>query len=198
MMAAFVIVAFGLTPAGADEPFFPDLVFDANREHNDFVVDWYSKALKAMKEPSLWKLSQKDRSATVYRFLWLPTFSRPVAVRVVRSSEGAMLHAVLLDGQGGYDPGKIIVSRSAKLGEKQWEEFLRYLAKVKLWEMPTNDPGPGGKDGDQCILEAAVAGKYHIVDRWSPNATGEYADLCRSMLSLSGLDVMNAWKRYRE
>src|SRR5271166_4529571 len=103
MMAVALVVAVGLIRADgvaqADEPFFPDLVFDTDREGNDFIVEWYSKHLKAMKEQSLWKLSQKDRSSTVYRFLWLPTFHHPVSVRLVRSSEGVILHAVSLDGR---------------------------------------------------------------------------------------------------
>jgi hypothetical protein len=173
-------------------------VFDASRKNNDFVVEWYSKPLKAMKEPSLWQLSKTDRSATVYRFLWLPTFHRPVSVRLVRSSEGTILHAVLLDGRGGYEPGKIIVSKTVKISAKQWESFQRLLDKVQFWEMPSKDPGNFGKDGDQLILEGVRAGKYHIVDRWSPDAGDDYTKLCRYMLVLSGLDVMKTWVEYRE
>jgi hypothetical protein len=184
--------------AEADEPFFPDLVFYENKERNDFIVDWYSKHLKVMKEPSLWKLSETDRSATVYRFLWLPTFDHPVSVRLVRCNEGAVLRAVLLSGRGGYEPGKIAVSKTAKITGKHWEDFQRLLDKVKPWEMPTKNPDAGGNDGDQLILEAARAGRYHIVDRWSPNAGDDYATLCGYMLQLTGLDVMKTWKEYRE
>jgi hypothetical protein len=202
MIATVVILAIDFMPAtrsaGADEPFFPDLVFDTNRKINDFVVKWYSKHLKAMKEPSLWQLSKKDRSATVYRFLWLPTFHRPVSVRLVRSSEGTILHAVLIDGRGGYEPGKIIISKTAKISGKQWENFQRCLDKVQFWEMPSKDPEDGGLDGDHLILEAVRAGKHHIVDRWSPDAGGDYTKLCRYMLVLSGLDVMKTWEEYRE
>jgi hypothetical protein len=53
--AAIVAIDFVLTMqvARADEAFFPDLVFDEDRERNDFLVEWYSKHLKAMKERSL-------------------------------------------------------------------------------------------------------------------------------------------------
>jgi hypothetical protein len=168
-------------------------VFDASKEHNDFTVDWYSKHLKAMKEPSLWKLSEKGRSTTVYRLLWLPTFDHPVSVRLVRRSEGAVLYAVLLDGRGGYEPGKIKVNKCKTINGKQWNEFQRLLDKVKLWEMPTELHRLDGCDGDQVILEAVSAGKYHVVDRWSPDREDEYAKLCRYLLTLSGLDVLKAW-----
>jgi hypothetical protein len=131
MLIVAIDVMSAVCPVRAEERFFPDLVFDANKEHNDFIVDWYSKHLKAMKEPSLWKLCEKDRSATVYRLLWLPTFDRPVSVRLVRRSEGAVLYAVLLDGRGGYEPGKIKVNKCMKINGKQWKEFQRLLDKVK-------------------------------------------------------------------
>jgi hypothetical protein len=171
------LIAYGLVasqPASADEPFFPDLVFDENKEDNDFIVDWYSKHLKAMREPSLWRLSERDRSATVYGFLWLPTFHRPVSVRLVQSGEGATLHAVLLSGRGGCNPGKIVVSMSAKIAGQPWEDFKRLLDKVRVWKMPTTDPGPDGCDGDQLIVEAVSGGRYHIVDRWTPAGDGDY------------------------
>ena len=81
-----IVVMLGMCVAIADEPFFPDRIFDRDKEENDFFVEWYSKHLKAMKEPSLWKLAQNDRSAIVYRFLWLPTFDRPVSIRLVKSA----------------------------------------------------------------------------------------------------------------
>jgi hypothetical protein len=143
-----------------------------------------------MKEKSLWILSQKDSSSTVYRFLWLPTFDHPVSVRIMRSGESAVLHVVQLDGRGGYEPGKIAVNKIAKLSGKQWDEFQRRLDKAKFWSMPTEDEGTQGTDGDQLILEGVKAGKYHIVDRWSPDSEANYVDLCRHMLTLTGLDVM--------
>lgn len=196
-----VVVTYGqppIQPANADEPYFPNLVFASDKEDNDFVVDWYSKHLRAMKEPSLWKLSERDRSATVYRFLWLPTFHRPVSVRLVQSGEAVTLHAVLLSGRGGYEPGKIVVSRSAKIAGRPYEDFKRPLGNVKIWQMPTEDPGPDGCDGDQLIFEVVGGGKYHIVDRWSPDGDDDYVKLCRHMLVMSGLDVMKDWNEYRE
>jgi hypothetical protein len=184
--------------AKANEPYFPNLVFDSDKEGHDFVVDWYSEHLRAMKEPSLWKLSERDRSATVYRLLWLPTFDRPVSVRLVKSGKWATLHAVLLSGRGGYDPGRVIVSKSAKIAGRQWDDFNRLIDKIKIWQMPTKDPGPDGCDGDQLIFEVVSGGKYHIVDRWSPDGDDDYVKLCRLMLVMSGLDVMKDWNEYHD
>ncbi len=192
-------VIFAMCVAMADEPFFPDRIFGREKEDNDFVVEWYSKHLKAMKEPSLWKLAQNDRAAIVYRFLWLPTFDRPVSVRLSKSGDSAMLHAVELDGRGGYEPGKIAVRRTLKLDGKQWEDFKRRVDKAHFWPSPTEKADDDIiLDGDQLILEGVMTGKYHIVDRLGAVSDADYAELCRQMLVLSGLDVMKTWQKYRE
>jgi hypothetical protein len=181
-----------------DEPFFPDRVFDEDKRWNDFVDRWFSNHLKAMKEPSLWMLSQRDTKAVIYRFLWLPTFDRPVSVRIVESKDGATFHAVLLGGRGGYDPGKVVETKSEKLSESQWKDVQARLEKLQFWKMPTDDPEPGGTDGDELILEGTSGGHYHIVVRYGPTSQADYVGLGQSLLALSGLDVMKTWKEYRE
>ena len=86
----------GQEPAKAEKP-------------NDPSEWWFRKHLRAMQEPSLRELAEKDRTVTVYRFLWLPSFHNPISVRFVKSDEGVVLYAVRLDGQGGYEqPGHIL------------------------------------------------------------------------------------------
>ena len=75
------------------------------------LAKWFSEHLRAMDEPSLWAMSRDDRHAVVYRFLWLPTWGRPVSVRIERLGDEATLSLVQLDGSGGYDPGEIAVDK---------------------------------------------------------------------------------------
>jgi hypothetical protein len=201
ILAAVMLIGAALTTSAAmaDEPFFPANIFAKDDEENDFFVKWYSKHLKAMKEPSLWQLSQKDRSAIVYRLLWLPTFDRPVSVRVMKTGESATLDAVQLDGRGGYGPGKVAIRNTLKLDPKQWDEINRRVAEAKFWASPTKKPNKDlDTDGDQLIVEGVRAGEYHLVDRHGPQSNADYADLCRHLLTLSGLDVMKTWEKYRE
>lgn len=166
--------------------YFPDLAFDTDRRLNEFVSEWYSNALKAMREPSLWTLSRSDAMLSVYRFLWLPTFRHPTCVRIAHSAEGIGLHAVTLDGLGGYDPGKVSLRRKVELNEDQWDGLATVLSKAGFWSMPTRGEDQG-LDGEQLIVEGVESGKYHVVDRWSP-ADGEYRNLCQYMLGLAGLE----------
>jgi hypothetical protein len=70
---------------------------------------------------------------------------------------------------------------------------------IKFRQLPAEDKVASlEKDGDQLIFEGAMAGKYHIVDRRGPDSGTDYAGLCRYMLELSGLDVMEIWEKYRE
>jgi hypothetical protein len=52
--------------------------------------------LRAMNEPSLRRLAEMDRGATVYRFVWMPSFHDAISVRFVKSDQGVILHAVRL------------------------------------------------------------------------------------------------------
>ncbi len=82
------------------------------KKQNDFRKAWFQNHLSAMREPSLWKLAETDATATVYRFLWLPTFHNAISVRFVKSEEGAVLNAVRLGGESGFEAGNIVARKS--------------------------------------------------------------------------------------
>jgi len=115
------------------------------------------KELRAMMEPSLRKRADKDRTATVNRFLWLPSFHNPISVRFVESDEGVVLLVVRLDGLGGYDePRRILARKSVKLSPAYWKRITGSLVKAKFWTLPTHKRSPFGRDsqdGDTLIIE---------------------------------------------
>ncbi len=162
---------------------------------------WFSRDhLRAMKEPSLRKLAEKDRNVTAYRFLWLPSFDNPISVRFVKSDEGVALYAVRLDGKAGFERGHILVNRSANLSRAHWERIMGQLVKANFWTLPTSKRPPFGRermDGDFLIVEGVSEGKYHVVMRQSPPG-GDFVDLCRAMLFMSGIDVRKLWFEYRK
>lgn len=174
--------------------YFPEHAFDQGDESNAFTVDWYSKHLKAMREPSLWELAQGDRDITSYRMLWLPSFHHPAAVRVSRSGGSVSLRVVILDGLGGYEPGQIAVDKTIKISEHEWRDMEERFERLKYWTLPTEIKDQSGSDGDQLILEGASPGRYHIVDRWEPD--GEYLALCRTLADWSGTGLRKAINGY--
>jgi hypothetical protein len=178
--------------------YFPGGVLGPGRD--DFLANWYSEDLYAMKEPSLWSLSKEDRQAVVYRFFWAPSFERPIVVRVVLLDQGATLHAVQFDAHSGYFGAKPAVRKSVTLTRDQWTELKRRVDEARFWSMPTVCWTNGIADGAAYVFEGVSEGKYHVVNANSNPHPDErfrrYKALCEAMVKLSGLDVMDLWKRY--
>lgn len=132
----------------------------------------YSRNLKALREPSLWELSQKDPHADVYRFLWLRSFHHPISIRiVVRPNGSGRINARMTSGKGGFEPGGIRRYSTSWLRKGLTQEFLAAFGNVDFWNQPTLLPAVKGAsqlDGAQWIFEGVHDGKYHVIDRRSP------------------------------
>jgi hypothetical protein len=133
---------------------------------NDFLVKWYSYELTSLHEPSLWELS-KTSSKEVYRFLWLRTFHRHVAVRLTVLGDGTGSLAVKVAERKGFWPGKLLEDRTVPLSKEHVRWFLDGIDKANYWQLAT-EADARGCDGAEWILEGVKNRKYHIVIRWSP------------------------------
>jgi hypothetical protein len=157
---------------------------------------WYGRALRRMGEPRLCP----SEGLSAYRFLWLRSFHRPIAVRVVKTDKGAQLWVRVLGGAGGYDPGKLVQARTFQVSPHQWDSISVLVLAAKIWNLPTAEPIRSdtvngqvryqvGADGAQWILESVDGPRYHVVDRWTPRPDYDrvYYDLCRYLLTLSAI-----------
>lgn len=136
-----------------------------------FLVTWYSGMLKALKEPILFNKSVKKE---IYRLTWLRTFHNPVAIRIEKSEGGYTLFWKLCDGAGGYEPGQLIINKSKKITQEDWDDFQDLLQEIDFWNIETEEKGLEGNDGSQWILEGLGQKGYHVVDRWTPQQNGYY------------------------
>jgi hypothetical protein len=148
------------------------------------VAGWYGRHLRAMSEKSLLDIS--DAETETYRFLWLRTADEPVFVRVERRGDEIKLFTKELDGLGGFDPGEVLRSDEIGVRPQEFGEFLTRLAAADYWNLPTENK-EGGNDGAEWILEGVKYGRYHVVERWSPES-GAYREACLYLLKLSGVD----------
>ena len=165
---------------GAD--YFPEKMF------SDFVVSWYSKHLIALKEPSLYKKNKIE----AYRFTWLRTFDNPIAVRVEIYDDGrGKLFLKRTDGQGGYEPGKLVLDTSDILSNNEALKLLEKVDDCKFWKLPTREDNLG-LDGAQWIIEGIKNQKYHIVDLWSPRS-GCIKELGLYFIKLSGMELKEVY-----
>jgi len=154
---------------------------------------WYSQHLAAMQEPSLFQ-DRTNQAVEQYRFLWLRTFHKPIAVRIWKDNQAIHLRVIRLSGKGGYDPGKIEQDTTTTLTDEQWKTFLDLLQKSGFWDMPSKKVDEAGYDGAQWILEGQASGKYRVVDRWSPASDDHrhlenYVACCRYLLTLARLEI---------
>jgi hypothetical protein len=164
--------------------YFPRQILGNDMSPKHSVAGWYSRHLQAMGEKSLLDIS--DAETEVYRFLWLRTADEPIFVRVERRRDEINLFTKELDGLGGFDPGKVLRSSEINLKREEFNDFLMRLEAADYWNLPT-DNKQGGHDGAEWILEGVKNGRYHIVERWSPES-GAYREACLYLLKLSGVD----------
>lgn len=172
-----------------EECYFPSNALSTIPYWDKFLREWCSKFLKAMSEPNLTDLELKGRE--VYRFLWLRTFHRPIAVRVERQDDKCTLLAKELNGAGGYEPGMISKQVSKSIPPKDWKMFLLLLRNIRFWEL-LNKGELLPVDGAFWILEGARSSKYHVVNRYSPQADGTdsaFREVCLYLLNLAGTEV---------
>lgn len=163
--------------------FFPPDTFGSNEA---FVSAWYGKHLEAMHEPSLWAATA--RGQTVYRFLWLRTFDKPIAVRVSLVGDHAHLVATRLSGAGGYAPGTIETQRERDLPLSDIAKVEAALDAAQFDKLPPRTLG--SLDGAQWIIERAKNGTYRIVDHWSPEPDDPFTRACNLFLDLAGRDLV--------
>lgn len=88
----------------------------------------------------------------------------------------ATIEAKRLDGQGGYEPGKLVEKALAPLSAEALATFEQLFAKLNFEKQPTQDPNRG-EDGSRYILERVSNQRYQVVVRWSPDADSKAAFL---------------------
>ena len=183
-----------VTCASAGESYFPIKTKPGDPGLSAFEADWYGESLKRMNEPRLPEAA-KDGNAVIYRLMILPTWGNPMVVRVQKHGKTYSLAARRLNGQGGYNPGKLVEQRDIQLSENDSAALEMLIGQLKFFTMPTDD-GELGTDGDQWIIEGVSGGKYHVVDRWCASSEGTqkrglmaFMGLCRFLIDRSTLSV---------
>ncbi len=178
-------VAVNKTPA-AD--FFPPFTFGSNADCNAFVLNWYTTQLKALGENSFYSLAA-DTNAHAFRFTCLRSFHNPFCVVIRFDHNGrATITGKIASGAGGYAPGRLCRVKQSTLHEGSSTEVLDLVDRTDFWNLPARVE-TFGCDGSQWIVEGVDHGNYHLVDRWTPDASTPVGRIGREMLALSGLRI---------
>jgi hypothetical protein len=184
----------------AKERLFPELAFfPKSKDLNAIVDEHLTLQLGALKQPSLWNISQRDHTAQAFRFLWLATNEHPICVQITKSGEMISLHVAEHDGGPGQTTGKAIVDRNLNLPAKEWERLVDLVDKSRFWASPAEvKESRGIADGDGIVIEGIKEGRYRVIDRTGSTTGEHYKSLCRFMLELAKSDMTNVWDRWRQ
>ncbi len=175
--------------------YFPAGTFLPDEVREKSLVNWYSRSLQEMDEPSFQYFV--NANVETYRFLWLRSFHPAISVRIWKCQRGYCVNMKQLDSVDKYIDGKFVASAklalnsSRPLSADEWSSFLSLLNRAGFWFLPTVDGGPLANDGAAWLLEGTDGAKYHIVDRQSPQ-NGDYREACIYLLKISGLKVDEA------
>lgn len=144
------------------QQFFPIGALSSDKKMDQIRSDWYSEELKFLHEPSVWQESRRSHD-TVYRFVWLRAFHPPLCVRLDLRSHPASI--ISKEGQfhGAVEQGKLLRAKTSLVSQNQVDAFLREVAEVHFWSIPSPNGDLGGPDGSEWILEAADHGTYKVL-----------------------------------
>jgi hypothetical protein len=154
----------------AQDVYFPTEALSEDSWDDQFKQDWYSHELKKLEEPSLLEES-KNRLSESYRFLWLRTFHRPLAIRLdLRLNGSGILTTKVADGEAGFPHTvKHLIENVARpLSREQTRALLAQVRRTDFWSLPSHVDDQAGTDGAEWIIEGVKEGRYHVVHRWSP------------------------------
>jgi hypothetical protein len=188
LFSIFVAALLTTAPVLAANTYFPkDSV-------SDFEQTWYAKHLSAMEEPVLAPVP-REKDYFAFRVLYLPTWGPPTAVRVERRGQVIRRRAVVLSGQGGYDPGHIKEDRRTVISTRDFESLLDELRKSGFWEANPKDDGIGF-DGTQLIIEAVQGERHFTFVRWTPEHDTQKRGLTGIVAFYTSLFEMSGiWKK---
>ena len=140
-----------------------------------------------MHETSIWQASD-DVNLHAYRFLWLPTFDNPLVVRLELHHEQPILTAKITNGQGGYEPGRIVNRVEKTVSYEHVSAFLDQLEGLEFWQK--NSLGDDwGINGSIWLLEALRKGRYKFMQSWSPRPVDPFRVALWSLVEMAGLEV---------
>ena len=150
-----------------------------------FLNSWYSNMLFALHEPIL---STYSGNQEIFRFTWLRTFHKPVAIRIQKNGDTISLTTKVSSGAGGYSPGQIIVDTTFTISLEQWQEFIKKFNAINFENFPPMEEKMRGTDGSEWILESMSNIKYHFATRWMARYDN-YGRCCAYLLKLSQLKI---------
>jgi hypothetical protein len=146
--------------------YFPAGSFDPRPGLHRGHAEYCALFLQRMEEPPLYPAASDQ--PLVFRLLCLPTWAGACVVRIERHGLSWRLTGKELDGEAGFDVGKLISRENRLLSSQETGGIQELLEYLQFWSLPTRDPDTDGLDTTSYLLEGAEHGRYHLVEREDP------------------------------
>jgi hypothetical protein len=180
--------------------YFPAGVLARTSEASEFTANRYSSFLRSLHEPSLLEMAQRNPKAEEYRFLWLREFDRPASIRfAVKPGGTGWFYRRMTTGTGGAQPGRLTEYGMSWSWKSRTALFLKTVERVGFWSLPTlADAGGSATPACQAhwIVEGIKDGRYHVVDRCSPDQSDPARVVGMLAMKLSNLKIRGSHVLY--
>jgi hypothetical protein len=180
--------------AAVDAPgcaaYFPSPPIDS------FRATWFCEQLRAMGESPL--LEVTPAGSRSFRLTVLPTWGNAVTVRLMVSGKTGRVEGRRLQNQAGYGVGPLAEVATSELRAAELRALAGTFERQNVSGMAPVEEIDGA-DGDEWILEFVEAGRWHVIEQWTPSGdtktrglTG-FLDFCTQLYRLGPLrgDVLN-------
>lgn len=161
------------------------------RYGSDMKLRSYAFYLSEMGEFSIYAKC-KNSHAEIYRFLNAPSFSPPYTVTATREKNKIEINYTIGTQQGDETTKPLFTQTSKNLSFGEWVELQALLNKINFYGINVTSSRNEGLDGEDWLFEGCRAGKYHLVDRWSPLPNEEEESLIQLgelLIHLAKLDI---------
>ena len=134
----------------------------------------------------------RDLPGESYRFVYIPTFSQPISVRVSCNEEQCVAVAKQLSGKGGYGAGHLVHQSTLEVSQEEWRDVLRVVEETRFWSISKEEYrlGIGPTDASIWALEGQKPGRRRVWVDWSldPEKDPGIRNLCLKLLRISRLE----------
>jgi len=126
---------------------------------------WYTSKLITFEEESILKIRNAEY---IFRFTYIPTFTKPVTIRIEKEKDKYVMISKRAYGKGGYDFGELEKTEKRELKKKEVDKILKMIEESNFWKLDFKLKRKMSMlDGSQFIFEGVKNGKYNAVERIS-------------------------------
>jgi len=131
-------------------------------KHKDYFEEYY----QALNEKILYNyFLEKD----IFRLTVLRTFDEPFSYSLEHNQNKTLIRFKMTDGNGGFDPGKMVTDTTITLENKKFKEFMDIL-KHSNFDTLSYDISQGwGTDGSMWHFEYHTEDGYKLVSCFYPS-----------------------------